>query len=435
MRLAGQEKMGFYPAPEDAIAALLEHLALPGGNKVHIIDPCAGQGRAIKQIGEGLGIPQTQIYAVELDPGRGETAKSESPDMNVLYPCSFFSTSITAQSFGLVYANPPYDDELGGGGREELAFARVAYRLLCTSGVFVFVAPYRTMSHHETRQFLDQHFRDGAVYRFPKIGYNETVFIGLKRSMAIVAERASAEGSLTRDMKFGFHFGAFKQAADCDSLGMPARKWDDGEQWACEVRPRKWDVPTTWKPARFLKAGYTDEELLSAINDSPLNRLSLGTVEPPIKEPPLPLERGHVAMLLAAGALDGLVETPAGNHVVRGVSSKIEVYNEEASETKLSDDGKKTLHKDVYSEQIQLKVRAVDATGTIYTFTTDGAFTMEEALVREDFDNHQWTVLQTWQARLEPKNNCTPAEMDQARRQIDKIKALAAKNRMKKTGT
>lgn len=435
MRLEAQKKMGFYPAPPNAIEALLKHLVIENKD-VRIIDPCAGCGRAIKQIGEGLGIAQDQSYAIELCPVRGHIAKHESPSANVLSPCSFFSASITPQSFGLVYCNPPFDDELGGGGREELAFARASYRLLCTGGVFVLVAPYKTMRSTDMVAMLDQHFRDGYVYRFPELKFNECVFIGLKRSMPIVAERATKEGALTRDMQLGYWRSPFQQASDCDSLGRPARIWDDGENVLCETRPRQWVIPSTWKPARFLKAGYTDEELLAAINNSPLNRLAMGTVEPAIKEPPLPLARGHVAMLLASGALDGLVETPQGNHVVRGVSSKTEVYNEEASETSMSDDGKTMKTKDVYSEKICLKVRAVDSSGTIYTFTTDGAVVMDDPLTQEDFSYADWQMFKKLSARIDPKNNCTPAERDQATRQIEKLKIQVRKAKgMRKTGT
>ena len=52
MRLAAQERLGFYPAPSDAIDGLIKHLqlALPKeGDRAtehYILDPCCGEGLA-----------------------------------------------------------------------------------------------------------------------------------------------------------------------------------------------------------------------------------------------------------------------------------------------------------------------------------------------------------------------------------------------------
>ena len=52
-----------------------------------------------------------------------------------------------------------------------------------------------------------------------------------------------------------------------------------------------------------------------------------------IPRPPLPLDRGHLGLILASGILDGVVESPHGPHVVRGSSKKVEYYNKEASDS------------------------------------------------------------------------------------------------------
>ena len=55
MRLVARAKSGFYPAPPEAVALAAEyvrpsHLGLPT-----LLDPCCGQGVAIKQLAELLG--------------------------------------------------------------------------------------------------------------------------------------------------------------------------------------------------------------------------------------------------------------------------------------------------------------------------------------------------------------------------------------------
>lgn len=132
MRLAAQARLGFYPAAPQVIAELVKHLRVrpPDPDKAlespQVIDPCCGEGSALAQIVEALGVEPEHAFAVELDAGRSERARLTLQGGNVLGPASFLGVQITSQSFGLAYVNPPFDDELGGGKREEQAFAERA---------------------------------------------------------------------------------------------------------------------------------------------------------------------------------------------------------------------------------------------------------------------------------------------------------------------
>ena len=95
MRLVAQAKLGWYPAAPEAIAELVKHVRVkpPDPDKpldaVHILDPCAGEGRAIQQIANALNVDPGHIYAIELDAGRAEIARANLPGGNVLGPASF----------------------------------------------------------------------------------------------------------------------------------------------------------------------------------------------------------------------------------------------------------------------------------------------------------------------------------------------------------
>ena len=68
MRMIAQVRLGYFPAPPEAMAELLKHLRVrpPDPEKksdtVCMIDPCCGKGAAIQQIAEGLGVLETQVY-------------------------------------------------------------------------------------------------------------------------------------------------------------------------------------------------------------------------------------------------------------------------------------------------------------------------------------------------------------------------------------
>lgn len=78
MRLAAQIRGGFYPAPGEAVAYAATLLRPPPNGQFTILDPCAGEGAAIQQLGELLSCPQT--FAIELDDSRAQTLRATLPD-------------------------------------------------------------------------------------------------------------------------------------------------------------------------------------------------------------------------------------------------------------------------------------------------------------------------------------------------------------------
>ena len=78
---------------------------------------------------------------------------------------------------------------------------------------------------------------------------------------------------------------------------------------------------------------------------------------------------GHLALLLASGSLDGLIEPPdEPPHVIRGTVRKVEYVKSQTSDL---DDNNREVVKTVLAEKIVLTVRAVDASGTIHQFSEE----------------------------------------------------------------
>jgi 16S rRNA C967 or C1407 C5-methylase (RsmB/RsmF family) len=102
MRLAGQTRGGFYPAHERAVAHAATFLWPPAGEPFAILDPCAGEGAAIRQLGELLGCSPARTFAIELDDGRAELVGTALPGANVLAPANFFGCRATPNSFSFV---------------------------------------------------------------------------------------------------------------------------------------------------------------------------------------------------------------------------------------------------------------------------------------------------------------------------------------------
>src|SRR5271166_510850 len=333
MRLAAQQRLGFYPAHTLAIAELVKHLRVrpPDPTKkfdtVCALDPCCGKGEAIKQIADAIGVPDEHVYTVELDKDRCNDVKELIPGGHHVGPASFLGVECNGHGFGLAYVNPPFDQELEGGRREEMAFCQQVTPLLVTKGVLVLICPLTALAGSGIFvDFLDANFEDIRVYRFPDgrdengqeiRKYKEIAVMGKRRKEVLPKDSVETVGCLNKmDMRWRDSF----QIEKIPPLGqVQLVSWIKGSpSYASEADLHVWEIPHSWRPNTFRKNAFTDEELDEQIANSPLNRRFEEPMPLEIGRPPLALDRGHLGLILASGMLDGVVHGPHGSHGERG---------------------------------------------------------------------------------------------------------------------
>ena len=103
MRLAAQAKTGYYPTPSSVVPLIKDFLIRSGKGNIKLLDPCAGEGTAMKEIGETL---NAETYGTELDTERGRIAKESLTQCLIT---DYMVIRISNQAFSLLYLNPPYD--------------------------------------------------------------------------------------------------------------------------------------------------------------------------------------------------------------------------------------------------------------------------------------------------------------------------------------
>jgi len=137
-RLMSQIKGGYYAAAPEAVAAVLQRLRPPDRGECLILDPCAGEGKALVQLAEGL---KAVPYGIELSEDRAAMVRELLPEGQSLAPADFLRSAISYHSFSLVWCNPPYDYATGEEGRVESQFIARAADLLVDGGVLALICP------------------------------------------------------------------------------------------------------------------------------------------------------------------------------------------------------------------------------------------------------------------------------------------------------
>lgn len=341
MRLHAQVVGGFFAAPPQAIAHVL------GGGRVKrprpslldkgktpafsMLDPCAGEGAAVRQAADLIGCPLDHVYAVEIEPERASACITESELVNVVGDCSFFGLGVTRECFSFIWLNPPFDDQGDGTGRVEKQFLNAATPLLVENGVMALICPEKILDRYGgVQETLLGWFDNLSVVPFPPEHrpYNEVVVFGTKRRHANTGYRRW--GSYSVDMTGNTNY----------------------------------ELPASRGPRTFEKAMPTEDKIAALFQASPLRRLMEPPDDPPPQSPPLELGKGHLALLLASGHVDGIVHHPGEHpHVVRGTAVKESIQTgetEDSSETQ-------TKHTVIYTERISLVVRVLTHDGRLVT--------------------------------------------------------------------
>ena len=178
MRLAGRERLGFYPLPIAEAKRIRKFLQFPE-QVSSALDPCIGEGVAFTEITRGA---RALRYGVELDAQRATLAQS-SADEVIHGNC--FDVQCPVESFSLIYLNPPYDFEVSEDKslRMERLFLEHVYRWLKRTGILVMVIPSDYI--RDCSQVLSFQFKDVQIYWLTapeSVKYKQVVVFGVRRT-------------------------------------------------------------------------------------------------------------------------------------------------------------------------------------------------------------------------------------------------------------
>ncbi len=311
-RLESAAKAGYYRTPPAVARALARHLApVPhrGRQVVRLLDPCAGTGEAAAHIAHALG---AESFGIELNAERAEVARSH---LDHVLATSAFSLRLAHGAFSCLFLNPPYDTD-DEKRRLEHAFLTSLTRALCPQGVLVFLIPQCRLVL--SARYLAAHYADFAAYRFPDPDY------AAFQQMALLARR---KGRPTPAPDAEARLVAWSQ----DDLPPLPEAPDDAAAWTVPAVPRG-DV--LFASLFFDPLQAAAEARRRGVWAQPQLTQHLWPADEERVRPLMPLRRGHLALLIAAGLLNNVVLRHGGQRIlVKGRTHKVMIPVETDDET------------------------------------------------------------------------------------------------------
>ena len=310
MRLAGRERLGFYPLPIAEAKRIRTFLQFPE-QVCSALDPCIGEGVAFAEITRDA---KTRRYGIELEAQRAALARS-SADEVIHGNC--FDVQCPVESFSLIYLNPPYDFEIGEdkSQRMERLFLDHVYRWLKRGGMLILVIPRDYIL--DCGQILAYQFRDVRVYHLTEpdsVKYKQVVVMGVR---------------LTRSERDRLQ----------DSEITRARMWyeslarDPEKLLSLPSEPDHQYVVLPSDPVQLVYRGLPLDQIEDLLPRSSAYRQASAVLfaqQADISGRPLtPLHGGHVGLLCTAGMLNGIFGDGETRHIAHWQSIKLVDKSEE----------------------------------------------------------------------------------------------------------
>ncbi len=303
-RLESVKKAGYYPTPVEVTALIAGHLQPPEGD-FRWLDPCCGEGTALKSLAQALG---GRTYGIELDAERAEEAKNKLDHVRQGDYAAHRLPKGKQAGVSVLFLNPPYDHDDRAGKRLELAFLRETQEWLMAGGVLIYIIPQGRITPHIAAR-LATYFNQVRVYRFPGVSYDpfrQVVIFAIKRRTPQRDDRAAL---------------AIAQAKNTPLPELPPETEDP---YLIPPMPethfyfRSAEVDPREALAEALEAGvWHSRAWIDAM--TPADTMQA-------VKPLMPLRRGHIAMALAAGLLNNTSIARSGGKrfLVKGRLRKVQ---------------------------------------------------------------------------------------------------------------
>lgn len=362
-------KNGYFPTDEDTLARVLSALSCTENHSIRILDPCCGEGSALAEVGHHLSElgGNVETFGIEYDEERAWHAKQ------LLSRCIHADLNdcvVSPHSFSLLWLNPPYGDLVGDSERIsesrksdrkrlEKEFSKRCFPMLQAGGILVLIVPY-TVLDKEFSYLISRYFDEVSVFAAPEQQFRQAVVFGVRRSRV-----ADPDPQVVQTLM---------QAKE-NRYQSATGEWVEGFVDHCvlpEVFTKTpYAVPATvGKELKFHSVTLDQRQLQSEVDLTPLlwSRFSmLFQVGEASRRPPLrKLSNWHLALMLAAGQVSGIVKNRSGRTLlVKGDTHKAKAVR---TESEFSDETGAVSETRISTDRFVALIRTIDFTPGSPTF-------------------------------------------------------------------
>jgi hypothetical protein len=179
-------KKGFYPTDEGTISGILRLLKAPKQGTLRLLDPCCGEGSALSELAHYLrsDTNRCETYGVEIDDERAWHSKSL---LDRVIHGDLEDCLIGKRQFSLMFFNPPYGDQVSdqvgyseksqGRARLEKSFYQRTIQLLQFGGIGITIIPFYTLDK-QLSGWIARHYTDVQVYKAAVDQFKQIVIMG-----------------------------------------------------------------------------------------------------------------------------------------------------------------------------------------------------------------------------------------------------------------
>lgn len=298
---------GFYATPLSQGQIIKDMLEFK--EPTTILDTTCGEGEILAFLQQDN--PMTKSFGVEIEKGRALKAQQV---LDVCIHAPIESCIITNNIFGLVWCNPPYDMQLAGIGdteteRKEYTELSRATRYLKGNGIMVYLIPSYRFTDQKIARLLATYFDEVQIARFDDEDYDaykQCVFIGRKK---LARSKTYNETLFNQLMLLGNEEYVRSEVQTLSELESFGRSWP--------VPAAVQDVPL------FYSRLEPKENLIAPIRENKGFQVFKERTKPRDTslngQPIINIAQGQLALLLAAGMVNGIIGKEDTLHALQGL--------------------------------------------------------------------------------------------------------------------
>lgn len=314
-RLESEAKGGFYPTPLEEMELLVKALRVQKGEPVTLIDPCAGEGEALRLMAKKLESTygcQTTTYGIELEKSRANKAEQA---LDEVLACGYEEARMSHEAFSAMYLNPPFA-QMQGKRLEEIFLNDLTSDYLPAGGVLILNIPQYVL--RDVAKILASRFVDIRVFRFTDRNGNYDRF----KQVIVYAKRRQKGLRSNKERLYKEDIEKYlRNLSFLDKQALTPLDKIENLQVSYSIQ----SAPAPVKLFQSMKVEPEDivsSQMGCGHFEKVMQKMSSLEITSTTKNirPALPLKYTHIAAAISAGALpEGM-----GSHMLVGVTKRIQ---------------------------------------------------------------------------------------------------------------